>query len=177
MHTTHYIASRLPSLMAGNNTQDMMSTNTDVGIIILCIVCNEIIHPRPVNLCPDCGKPCHTRCAARKAKYSCDLCRNEKNKIHHQPSTKTSPEVLTTTGKTKTRAQDQLTYPQRSTPTKTRKLNSRAPISPTSKTPKPHNSRALISTPAESPMPHNSHAPIYTSIPALITSNSNSSPL
>ena len=101
MHTTHYIASRLPSLMAGNNTQDMMSTNTDVGIIILCIVCNEVIHPRPVNLCPDCGKPCHTRCAARKTKYSCDFCRNENNKIHHQLSTKTSPAVLTTTGKTR----------------------------------------------------------------------------
>ena len=161
--------------MAGNNTQGMMSTNTDDGIILHCIVCSDIIHSRPVNICPDCKKPCHTRCATKKANYSCDLCRNKKNNIYLPPSTKKSPAVHTSTAKT--RAQDQLSHLRRSTPTKTRKLNSRAPISTPTKSHKPHNSRAPIITPTGVPKRHNSHASISKTTPALTTSDSNTSPL
>ena len=59
------------------------------------------------------------RCAAKKAKYSCDLCRNVKNKIDHP---KKSPSVLTHSEKT--RAQAQLSFLRRSIPTKTRKPHS-----------------------------------------------------
>ena len=58
-----------------------MSTDSSIGNSSKCAVCAKVCTP-PLNICPKCKLPCHSKCAGRRLNYSCDLCRNQKKPLN-----------------------------------------------------------------------------------------------
>ena len=108
---------------AVNTCAVTVSTSVDKGYSSKCVVCDNICI-RPLNICPKCKKPCHSKCAGKKLNSLCDLCRNVRQQTQQNQLLNASKQSkISGTKSTERKRQPLLPYVQHVTPPKQMRRN------------------------------------------------------